>query len=200
MSPAMLAVTGKGTRASSAGFAAALVTVFALGAYLLVAHRRQRSVLLYEQGVAVQTKRSRTITRFEDVDELWLDVDAAKGTGPRDDTATLRAIRPKEHGGRWQTIPLHVERGESLAFGAVHLNITEIGADGWTINWSELSRVSVRRTRIDLFRRQSQQLVPWRTVSISEVPHPTIFAACVIRCTEAIASDVATGAGGAWLV
>ncbi len=62
--------------------------------------------------------------------------------------------------------------GEALTFGPIRIDREGVTVEGSTARWKELRCVSVLSGRLAFFRRWPR--VPWRTVGLEKVPHPTV--------------------------
>ncbi|MDI1482967.1 DUF6585 family protein [Polyangium sp. y55x31] len=194
---------------------------FGLACFALLAipaiRRRGLCIEVHDCGLVVHQRRARAVIVFEDVDELWFELD--RRSLPFGDLALIRAVRLVEHGGGpAHTIPLHVElgheitrqivrhcslplaadaekalrAGETLTFGKVRIDAQGIILGKSRAAWKDLRLVRMQPGRIVFFRGQT--VIPWRTVSLDKVPHPTVFMNLVRACAPRIEVDDRLGA------
>jgi hypothetical protein len=186
------------------GFAAACFVIVAWGPF----RRRGLRLEVHAHGVVVATARSRDAIVFEDVDALFYELNVSS-MGPK--VARIRGARLVRHDGTVHRIPLEVvdggivfqwivkhcsdalfpdaqvalRAGETLTFGDVRIDREGIAfGKGATVPWSEIQLARMQPGSIALFKRA--RLVPWRTIHLSSVPHPTLFA----RLFRELASNV----------
>jgi len=194
---------GLGLWASTGPEVFALIGPFAGLGFLIFIYRPLRDrglcVDLHQHGLVVRRGLGRIeITLFEDVDEVWMDLDVVGGA-----VTVARALRLVLHGGGARRVPatlshadqllreviLHcsyplqaqatsaLRAGDTLTFGDVQIDEIGIRRRRWSARWDELSLVRFMRGRLHLFRRQ--RILPWRTIRLDRVPHPTVFAKLV---------------------
>src|SRR5262249_31679623 len=122
-------------------------------------------------------------------------------------------VRLVEHSGAKHTVPLHVElgyevtrqvvrlcsqplaadaeqalrAGETLTFGKVRIDAQGITLGQSRAAWKDLKLVRVQPGRSAFFRGQT--VIPWRTVALDKVPHPTVFMNLVRVCAPRIEVD-----------
>nr|WP_281329355.1 DUF6585 family protein [Polyangium sp. 6x1] len=188
---------------------------FSLACFALLAipalRRRKLRIEVHDGGLVVHQGRARAVVVFEDVDELWLELDRRSSWAG--DVALICAVRLVEHGGAEHTVPLGVElgheitrhiirhcslplvadaeqalrAGETLTFGKVRIDAEAILVGESRAAWKDLSLVRMQPGRIAFFRGQT--VIPWRTVALDEVPHPTVFMNLVRACAPRIEVD-----------
>jgi len=169
---------------------------------------RQRglSVALHAEGLVLAGAGTRREVAFEDVNEVWFEVDTLQSRAG----ASLQAMRLVEHSGAVHRLPLGVNGaaaltsavlracseplladarraladGETLTFGPVLLDRTGITAGGARLPWPSLRLAVVQRARVSLYRRSP--IFAWRTVRLDRVPHPTVFLALVMACVAEV--------------
>lgn len=176
-----------------------LVAVIAVGAAIAAAvglRGRRLEIRLCADGLAVERPPRRDSIVFEDVDEVWLEFDRSKlGAFIVARVARLRLVR---HDGSRVDVPLGVEdalrvfeavvrrcsmpllaeaeralnAGETLTFGPVELTRDAICVRSEWSKLSALSRVRLQPGRVVLFRNK---WMPWKTIGLESVPHPTVF-------------------------
>ncbi|WP_394831021.1 hypothetical protein LVJ94_31375 [Pendulispora rubella] len=166
---------------------------------------RALRVDLHANGVVVTDATRREVIAFEDVDEVWYDMDSLGTPVP-----LIRAIVLVDHQGAKHPVPLTVQNcatiaqwitrqcsdplmanavqalrsGETLTFGQVEVDRTGIRTRSWATRWSDLRLVRIAPGRVHLFRRQT--VFPWRTVRHDQVPHPSIFVKLVTECAQKV--------------
>ncbi|TKD01481.1 DUF6585 family protein [Polyangium fumosum] len=193
---------------------------FSLACFALLAipalRRRGLCIEVHDGGLVVLQGRARAVVVFEDVDEIWLVLD--RRSSPAGDMAIICAVRLVEHGGAEHTVPLDVElgyeitrhivrhcslplaadaeqalrAGETLTFGKVRIDAEAILLGESRAAWKDLRLVRMQPGRIAFFRGQT--LIPWRTISLDKVPHPTVFMSLVRACATRIEDDDPLGA------
>ncbi|MDC3959494.1 DUF6585 family protein [Polyangium jinanense] len=204
-----LGATADGLR----GFLLSLPFGLACFALLAIHAMRQRDLRIevHDSGLVVHRGRARDVIVFEDVDELWFELE--RRYLPAGELALIRAVRLVEHGGAKHTVPLYVElgyeitrhivrhcslplaadaekalrAGETLTFGKVRLDAQGIILGQSRAAWKDLRLVRMQPSRIVFFRGQT--VIPWRTVSVDKVPHPTVFMNLVRACAPRIEVD-----------
>lgn len=199
-----------------------VILPFALAAVVLVAwsplRMRHLRVALHANGVVVTTSSTRNVILFDEVDEVWMVLDPVRS--PLGTIAWIRALRVVDRDGRSHRIPTNLEggveigqwvvrhcsdplradatralrEGETLTFGKVQLDRDGIRGSSWATRWSELSLVRYVPGRITLFRRQ--RIIPWRSIRLDRVPHPTVFAKLVTECAANVDIDDPIGSLG----
>jgi hypothetical protein len=187
----------------------------AFGAFLVLAwgplRARNVRIALHADGVVVETQRTRGSVAFDDVDEVWLDFDVARS--PVGKFAWIRALRLVDRKGGTLRVPLTVSEagplcaaiqkrcsdplvpealhalreGESLTFGEFQVDRDAIHAPSWSVSWQNLALVRLSPGRVHLFR--AQRVVPFRTIRLDDVPHPTVFVKVVSECAPKIEED-----------
>lgn len=195
-------------------FPFALVT-FALLAWSPIRMRHIR-VALHANGVVVSTSKTRDVIAFDHLDEVWMVLDPVRS--PLGTIALIRALRVVGRDGISHRIPTNVtggvevgqwvirhcsnplradatralREGETLKFGKVELDRDGIRGRSWATRWSDLSLVRCAPGRITFFR--GQKIIPWRSIRLDRVPHPTIFAKLVTECAPKVEVDDPLGA------
>jgi len=185
-----------------AGFAGFLISMpFGLMGFVLLGapalRLRKLAVALHDRGVVVCRGNARMAVAFDDVDEVWLDLNPI--TTPLGEIALIRHVRVVNQDRSQHKIPIQVEvgheiaraillhcshplgadaqralrDGETLTFGRVRLDAQGLRVGRRHAAWTELSLVRCQPSRISFFRRQ--KVIPWRTVRLDRVPHPTVF-------------------------
>jgi hypothetical protein len=206
---------------ASAGSVANLATLgsmlffalfFAVAAFLLIAwtplRRRHLRIDLHEGGLVIRGLGAREVVIFEDVGELWYDVEyhqygQAIITGLRLVEASgvkhQVSIRVEDGVGLLNTVlrrcsePLMAEaraalrEGDTLTFGKVKLDRDGITIGDARAAWSELQLVRLQPGKA-LFLRGSS-LLAWRTVKHDAIPHPTVFLRLVIELSPKVEND-----------
>ncbi|WP_437780834.1 DUF6585 family protein [Sorangium sp. So ce1097] len=183
---------------------------FAVLAAAALRHRGLR-IELYEHGLVVARGEGREIAVFDDVDEVWFDLD--RSSTPFGSFVFLRGFRLVEHSGEQRSVPVEVadgqevarrilqrcshplldearravKDGEALTFGPVRLDRQGIALRDTHVAWGDLSLVRLQSGRIAFFRGQT--VFPWRTVSLDTVPHPTVFARLVTERAPRVERD-----------
>lgn len=170
--------------------------------------RRHLRIDLHEGGLVTRGFAPRSVVIFEDVSEVWFDLqflmygqvrtnglrlmELSGGTcyvdGQLEDAVgLLNAVL------RRCSEPLVAEarsalrEGDVLTFGKVHIN-----RDGITIGkakaaWSELQLVRLQPGKA-LFLKGSS-LIAWRTVKHDSIPHPTVFLRLVSEMAPRVEND-----------
>jgi len=200
---------------AAGGFRGFLVSLpFGLAAFALLAasplRRRDLRIEVHENGVVVHRGRRRTAVVFDDVDEVWFDLDPI--STPTVTLAILRAFKLVDHDGVAHVVPLQVEHADDLArliirrcslslvadaekalragatltFGRVRIDAKGISVGNSRAEWSNLRLVRMQPDRISFFRAQT--VIPWRTVAFDKVPHPTVFVKLVQSLAHRIES------------
>jgi hypothetical protein len=198
---------------STLAIATPFAILAAVAASAIAIRRRRFLVELHAHGVVVTTGSSRDVVLFEDVDELWLELDRADS--PWGMIATVRALRLVDHGGAAHRVPVGgdappelvrwisqhcsqrlapaavnaIREGDTLTFGDVRIDRTGIRTPAWEASWIELRLVRIQPGRIVLFRRS--KLVPWRVLKLDAVPHPGVLTRVVERCALVVDVDEA---------
>jgi hypothetical protein len=199
---------------SGPGVFAAVVPFSVLGFLMLgwsPLRRRRLRVDLHAHGVAVSHGSRREVVPFEDVDEVWMILDSRK-TSMRE-IALVSALRLVLHDGSSRRVPtdipggsqiaraviLHcshplraqaaeaLKAGETLTFGSLKLDRTWLRGPRWAVRWSDVSLVRFMPGRMSIFRRQ--RFIPWRTIGLDRVPHPTVFIELSKRCASKVELD-----------
>lgn len=171
------------------------VVVFAVSAWPAL-RRRGVQVEVHEEGVVVTRPGQRDIAIFDDVDEVWMDLEVMSSYVA--EVAQIRHLVLVDHGGAKHRIPIDVDdgaqvarvilrrcsavlasdakealaSGETLTFGPVKISTSSIEIGDRRVAWGALSLVRFLPGRIAFFRGQT--IFPWRTVHLDRVPHPTL--------------------------
>ena len=174
-------------------------------------------VRLYASGLAVLRRGSIDLVHFDDVDELWYDLDVSSTGVAR--FARIHALRLVDHHGRTVRVPLVVtdagpllswvtrncsehllpearrelRAGRPLRFGRVCIDRDTVTVGRRTLRWKEVRLVRLQSGRVTFFRRQT--IIPWRTVSLDRVPHPSVFARLVEEAAVRVERDYPFQAG-----
>jgi hypothetical protein len=148
---------------------------------------------------------------FEDVDEVWYDLDSHSTWVAR--FSTIHALRLVEHGGRSHRVPLTVQApweivawvqrhcsqhllpqarralrsGETLTFGTIRIDATAIVFGRTRAVWTDVRLVRMQSGRLAFFRRAP--IVPWKTVPLDTVPHPFVFATLIRELAPRVEVD-----------
>jgi len=156
------------------------------------------------------------VVAFDNVDEVWMVLDPVRS--PVGTVALVRAVRVVDRNGLSYRIPTNIEggvevgnwalrhcsnplradatralrEGETLTFGDVQLDRDGIRGRSWSTRWTDLSLVRYVPGRITLFR--GQRILPWRSIRLDRIPHPTIFAKLVTECAPKVDVDDPLGA------
>ena len=77
--------------------------------------------------------------------------------------------------------------GQTLTFGDVQLDRSGIRGRSWGATWDELKLVRCAPGRMTLFRRQT--VLPYRSLFLDRVPHPTVFSRLVTECAKKVHVD-----------
>jgi hypothetical protein len=223
IAPVLLAVLVEGVGVAASG-PVWLVTVFALVILGVLAQGPLRlrgvSVELHANGVVVCRRGDRQAVVFEDVNEVWFEVDTVQGRSG----ASLQGIRLRDYEGRTHHVPVGLvgaptvvgailracsqplvaearralDEGEPLTFGRVRLDREAIHVRGKRLPWSEAKLMVVSHAKVRIYRRFP--LFAWCTVRLDAIPHPTVFVALAaaragrVRVDDAILVPFATSA------
>jgi hypothetical protein len=192
----------------------AIVTpVAGVAALLTLPALRLRGVRvdLYARGVVVLRGDQRDQVLFEDVDELWLELDGVQRQ------ARIRSLKLIDHDGAVHRIPAlmkdavplvrWIERhcsdplfheakraldaGEVLTFGKVQVTRESLTIGRASVPWRSLRVVRMQLGRIAFFRWQP--VFPWRMVTLDSIPHPAVFARLVREAAPRIEVDLPWG-------
>lgn len=179
-----------------------VVSVFGLLIFAIVAwpplRRRGLRLEVHAHGIVVVTPRTREATVFEDIDELWYELSVHSLAGWK--VARIVLVRLVDHAGIEHRVPLAVNdavtasqwivkhcsdrllpdaqaalrAGETLTFGDVRIDreCIALGKDA-AVAWSAIRLARMQPGSIALFKRIS--MLPWRTVRLDRIPHPTLF-------------------------
>jgi hypothetical protein len=202
------AVVDQGGRAATLITIAIAAVPFAILAWSPL-RTRGLVVALHAQGVVLWRRGSVSVVAFDDVDEVWFDVDPIHAT----DGAYLRSLYLVQHSGAKHRVPLGVENGatlangvlrgcsgplliearralaagETLSFGKTLLDPTGITIDGVSAPWPTIRLARLQPARVSLFR--SLPLWPWRIVRLDRIPNPSVFAALVAQQVRLVKRD-----------
>ena len=169
---------------------------------------RHVRVALHAYGVTVTTKKGRSVILFDAVDEVWMDLH--RSSTPLGSAAVVRGLDLVDRVGnrhriptvlvgapeivRWVTRhcsdPLRVDAsralsdGETLTFGTIQIDREGIRGASWASRWQDLSLVRHVPGGVCLFRWQ--HVIPWKTIELDRVPHPTLFAKLVSECAKKV--------------
>jgi hypothetical protein len=170
---------------------------------------RGYSVALHAAGLVISRGAARAAIPFEDVNEVWFEVDWLQGQGG----PSLRALRLVDYSGAKHRLllglidagaladavvrgcagPLLLEarralaRGETLTNGRVQIDRQCIAVKGSRLPWSEVRLLVVQRARVYLYRRFP--IFAWRTVRLDRIPHPTVFLGLVTERARRVRVD-----------
>src|ERR1019366_5763769 len=188
-----------------APFAALAVAVIGYGPM----RSRHLCVELYAGGVVVSRKGAREVTVFDDVDEIWMNLEQGQGRA----RAMITSLGLVCHDGTRRLVPtsllqdapklarsilLHcshplnapagaaVRAGATLTFGTIQVDRIGIRGRRWSARWDELSFVRLASGRIHLFRWQ--RFIPYKTIRIDRVPHPTVLIKVIQECARKVES------------
>ena len=211
----LLGFVGATTASNLGPIVFALLVPCALVSFFVLAwtpfRARDLRVALHARGVVVSTTRERSVMAFEEVDELWMVIDPVSTS--RGTIALIRGNRLVDREGRSVLVPTNLEGavgishwlqrhcsdplredalralhdGETLTFGKFQLDREGIRGAKWGARWSELSLVRLTSGKVSFFRRQ--RIIPWRSIGIDQVPHPTVFVKLVKECATKIEID-----------
>ena len=181
------------------------VAPFALAAFGLLGasaiRNRDRRVDVHDAGVVARSKSGHETVFFEEVDEVWTELDVVSNSGGR--RVWIRSLQLTTHDGDSHRIPTTltapdklIERvlrlcsapliqpairalraGDELTFGKVRLTKEWIRIASLESSWSDISLARFQAGRVVLLRGRS--ILPWRIISWDELPHPTVFLAVV---------------------
>jgi hypothetical protein len=175
---------------------------------------------LHAQGLVLAEDGVRHVVAFEDVDEVWFEID----TFQNQSGAHLRALRLRDFAGAVHRLPLALQgapalvgavlracqgpllaearqalrEGETLTFAKVRLDRQGITVGDARRPWSQIRLATLERGKVYLFGRLP--LLAWRTVSLEEVPNPSVFFGLVAasvtrtRMDDQLLVPLATGA------
>jgi hypothetical protein len=172
--------------------------------------QREQEVELHEEGLVIVAGGEARTVLFDDVDEVWFELD--RMGSPLGAVALIPGLQLVEHGGQRVRVPGRVEdavtlfraitrrcsdallpdarkalsAGQVLTFGKVRLDAEGIDCRGRT-RWQDLSLVRQQPGRLAFFRGQT--VIPWRTVKLDQVAHPTLFVALVGGCARKLEVD-----------
>jgi hypothetical protein len=208
--PALIIV---GTTSPASAAVGPVLAAFAVVIFAIIAwgplRRRGVRVELHAHGVVVVTPRSRDVVVFEDVDSLWYDLNVSSLSGRT--IARITEARLVDHEGVEHRVPLRLvdsagvfqwmvkhcsdplfpdaqaalRAGETLTFGDVRIDREGIAfGKAARAAWNEIRLARMQPGSIALFKRNP--LLPWRTIDLVRVPHPTLFA----RLFRELASNV----------
>jgi len=184
--------------------------VFALFAWSPL-RARGTVVRLHANGVAVLQRGSVDLVHFDDVNELWYELDVSSIGVTR--LARIHALRLVDHRARTYRVPLAVtdaaplfswatrncsdrllpearrelRAGRPLTFGRVCIDRDTLTVGRRKLRWKDVRLVRFQSGRIAFFRRQT--VFPWRTVSLDRVPHPNVFAKLVEETAPRVEVD-----------
>jgi hypothetical protein len=209
--PPIVVATGQATELGVWAIClATMAVVFAVFAWSPLRQRRTH-VTLCARGLVVEQRGARGVIPFEDVDEVWYDLDTHSNWIAR--FSTLHALRLVEPGGRAHRVPLTVQApwqivawvqrhcsqhllpqarralrsGETLTFGAIRIDATGLAFGSTRVAWSDVRFVRMQSGRLAFFRRAP--IFPWKTVSLDSVPHPFVFASLVRELAQRVEVD-----------
>lgn len=169
-------------------------------------------VEIHADGVVVITPKTRDAIVFEDIDELWFELDVRSlGLGAY---ARIEALRLVDHDRVVHRVPLIIDdavgaanwilrhcsnrllddarralrAGETLTFASVRIDQEGITfATGVTLAWKELRLARMQPGAIRLFRRMP--LLPWRTIRLDRVPHPMLLTTLIRELAPRVEID-----------
>lgn len=175
----------------------------AFGGLTMQALRAARlEVRRHEDGLIVRRGAATSAIAYDDVDQVWLEFDRVKFS-PMPAIPLVHAFRLVERGGSQVRVSTQVESavelmnavlracswplrvpakealaaGEPLRFGKVELNGRAIHVGSASVAWTDLQLVRICADRVEFFR--GQRILPWRSIRLDSVPHPTVFAELV---------------------
>jgi hypothetical protein len=160
---------------------------------------RGTAVAVREKGLVLTVGGAERVVPFEDVDEVWLEIERFH----RESGAPLRALGLLTFAGARHRVPTQIEgaeaviaavlagcsqplyelarvalrEGETLRFGHVSLDRAGIEVDGGRASWAEIRKAALHRGRLYLYRRWP--VLAWRTIRLDRVPNATVLAALV---------------------
>lgn len=161
---------------------------------------RGRSVGLHARGLLVGHAGTQRPVAFEDVDEVWFEINRLHSEAG----AYLRALRIADFSGGVHLVPTAtsdgevladvvlracsepllreagraLQEGQALTFGNVKVDRNGITLSGRRAAWGEFRLAVVSRGELQLYRRS---LLVWRTVRLDRVPNPGVFVGLVTR-------------------
>ena len=191
----------------------AVISAFGLLIFAIVGwgplRRRGLRLDVHAHGIVVVTPRTREAIVFEDIDELWYELNVHSLAVGK--VARIVLVRLVDHAGVEHRVPLAVndpltaiqwivkhcsERllpdaqaalraGEALTFGDVRIDQVGItfGEDA-AVPWSAIRLARLQPGAVALFKRLP--VLPWRTVRLDRIPHPTLF----VRLLREVAARV----------
>jgi hypothetical protein len=188
-----------------APFGAASFVVMALSPI----HLRGFSAALHAHGVVLSRSGAQRALAFEDVDEVWFEIERFQGQAG----AQIHALRLVAFDGEVHRIPLAIEgavaladgvlracsapllaearsalgQGETLRFGRVQLDRTGVTAGKKHLAWRGLRLAVVQRGKVFFYRRWP--IVSSLTVHLDRIPNPTVFLGLVTACAPRVRVD-----------
>ncbi|MDC3952905.1 DUF6585 family protein [Polyangium jinanense] len=191
----------------------AIVAPFGAATLVLLAwsplRTRGFSAALHAHGLLITQAGVRRPVAFEDVNEVWFEIDRLQGQAG----ASLLAIRLVDFDGEVHRLPLGVSaaaaladgvlracsgplltearqalaEGETLTFGHIQLDRAGITVAGARIAWQEVRLAVVQRGKVYLYRRWP--IFSWRTLSLARIPNPTVFVRLLMASVPRVRVD-----------
>lgn len=195
---AVVIIVSTPTNAKSLVTALAVVVLFVFGPVLPALWRYWTTKIeLHESGLVVHEGSTSDVILFEDVDEVWLDLEHG------DKLALINGLRLVDNDGVTHRVPFPLmmpdevlrsvyqncslslladarralDDGEDLTFGDVTVASEGILVGDTGTRWESLDLVRFHSGRIEFFRDRSRRA--WRKVKLDEVPHPDLFSTLV---------------------
>jgi hypothetical protein len=193
----------------------AVILPFAVPIVLLLAwspfRRRNLRVELHASGLVVAWGEKRELVVFDYVDEVWMTFDQLRT--PVGNVAIISALRLVLHDRSCRRVPIRLKGGEQIAravlvhcshplqaqaaealkagetltFGSIQVDRTSLRDRAWAIRWDEISLIRYAPGRLSIFR--GQRFLPWRTIRLDRVPHPTVFTKVVTQYAPKVEID-----------
>jgi hypothetical protein len=187
---------------------------FGIACFVILAWRPLRlrgfSVELHDAGLLLSRGQVAKPVAFEDVDEVWFEIDVFGHTSTVTAISGLRLVTYGHEvhrvllgvGGAAVLVgavlkacsaPLLGEArralgaGDPLTFGDVCLDRAGITVRGRALPWSAVRLAVVQGGKLRLYRRFP--IFAWRTVRLDRVPHPTVFLALLASLAPELRVD-----------
>jgi hypothetical protein len=183
------------------------LAMFALAAWRPL-RRRNLRIDVHEGGLVSRGFGPRSVVIFDDVSEVWFDLEflmygQARTTGLRlmelsggtfyvagqveDAVGLFNAVLRRCSEPLISEARAALREGDVLTFGKVKIDRDEIVIGNARAAWSELQLVRLQPGKA-LFLRGSS-LFAWRTVKHDEIPHPTVFLRLVSELAPKVEND-----------
>ena len=210
--PALIAAVIGGVGFAADGPAAVVLAVAAASFVILAwspLRLRGFSAALHARGLVLSRRGARSAVLFEDVNEIWLEIDALHSQSG----AYLRALRLVDFSGSIHHVPLAVndaavlakavfhgcsgplltdarqalEEGTTLDFGRIQIDREGITVGGARCAWPEIRRATVSHGKVLLYRRWP--ILAWRTAALDRIPNPAVFVGLVMANVATVRCD-----------